>query len=166
MRLSDVSGEVAALQCPQVKFRGQETAVAALVGRLDPISPEKASREKANWSRLVWANTLAAVAVAVTCIVFLPALHSRHPAAAHLAAHINATYDFDESVPAGYVSLPYGDPSLPLEDATVLPVELSAEDLELMGMEGDATGGREHVKAEILLGMDGWPRAIRIIDQE
>jgi hypothetical protein len=157
MHLADVSREVATLERPEVKFRGEETALAALAARLDHVRPEKA-----HWSRLVWANTLAAVAVAVTCMVALPALHSRHPA----VARANATYDVDDAVPAGYVSLPYGDPALPLDDASVLPVELNAEDLEMMGIEGDAAEGREHVKAEILLGMDGWPRAIRIIDQE
>ncbi len=79
----------------------------------------------------MWANALAAVAVAITCLVLLPSLRMRN----HAAPHPAAIYDFDQAVPPGYVSLPFADPALPLDDATVLPVELTAEDLELMGID-------------------------------
>jgi hypothetical protein len=69
-------------------------------------------------------------------------------------------------VPPGYVSLPFADPALPLDDAEVLPVELSPEDLELMGLASDDAGDAPQgdVKAEILIGIDGWPRAIRFVE--
>ncbi len=147
------------VQCPRVEFRPEETAVALLVGRIDHLGwkqarPERMTLLGSRW--LAWANTLAAVAVAVTCILWLPSLRMRDH-----AAHASPIYDYDQAVPAGFVSLPYADPALPLDDATVLPVDLSAEDLEMMGVDADGNGA----KAEILLGMDGWPRAIRIVEQ-
>jgi hypothetical protein len=167
VRLAGLSQEVAMLQCPQVAFRPEETAVAALLSRIDHVHREKGRLESrtslaSRW--LVWGNTLAAVAVAITCIIWLPSLRVRD----HAAAHLPAIYDFDQAVPAGYVSLPFADPALPLDDSTVLPVELTAEDLELMGIDAaDYTNAapRDGVHAEILLGMDGWPRAIRIVEQ-
>ncbi len=160
VRLAGLSNGIAAVQCPPIEFRPEETAVARLVARIDHARrkesrPEKITLLGSRW--FAWANTLAAVAVAVTCIVWLPS----HRAKDHPLAHPAAAYDFDQAVPVGYLSLPYADPALPLDDTTVLPVELTAEDLELMGVEANGDGAR----AEILLGMDGWPRAIRIVEQ-
>ena len=73
------------------------------------------------------------------------------------------TYDLEPAIPAGYVSLPFADPALPLDDATVLPVQLSPDDLEMMGLDA-ADASPDGVEAEILIGMDGWPRAIRIVE--
>ena len=170
-QLAGLSQEVAMVQCPQVEFRSEETALAALLARMDPTCGEKVRGEKfrakktprrtSRW--LVWANSLAAVAAAITCMVFLPSLRVRN----HATVHPAAIYDFDQAVPPGYVSLPFADPALPLDDATVLPVELTAEDLELMGIDpaDPDAAPRDGVQAEILLGMDGWPRAIRIVEQ-
>ena len=159
VRLSDLSQEVAMVQCPRVEFRSEEAAVAALGSRIDRARAEKRAPMASRW--LVWANGLAAVAAAVTCIVLLPSLRVRD----HAAAHPPAVYDFEQAVPAGYVSLPFADPALPLDDATVLPVELTAEDLVLMGFDPEDAASQDGVKAEILLGMDGWPRAIRLVEQ-
>lgn len=149
-RLADLSREVTALQCPEVSFRPEDIAVTSLIAR---VNDGGRKRIRPMW--LAWANTLAAVAIAAICIVALPTLRVKD--------RTPATYDFDDAVPAGYTSLPYADPALPLDDTAVLPVELSADNLELMGIDA---AGRTEVKAEILLGMDGWPRAIRMVDQE
>ena len=129
----------------------------------------KRKQNRPHWTSrsLAVANTLAAVAVAITCIVLLPSLH-RAPGthASPAAAHPATVYDLEQAVPAGYVSLPFADPALPLDDAEVLPVELSAEDLELMGLssnDGEGDASQDGVQAEILIGIDGWPRAIRIV---
>ena len=157
MRLADLSREVAAVQCPEVRFRSEEAAVASLLASLDHVRPRRAV------SARLWANTLAAAAIAAIAVISLPTLRSRVQAPSRPAA----SYDYDDPVPAGYTSLPYADPALPLDDATVLPVELSTEDLELMGLDaGLAAGGRDEVKAEVLLGIDGWPRAIKILDPQ
>lgn len=161
VRLAGLSQDVAMIQCPQVAFRPEGTAVGSLVARFDHVQRKEARPAFLSASWLVWANTLAAVAVAVTCILWLPSLRGRE----HAAAHPPAVYDFDQSVPSGYVSLPFADPALPLDDAAVLPVDLTAEDLELMGVDAADAALRDGVHAEILLGLDGWPRAIRIVEQ-
>jgi Putative zinc-finger len=159
--LAQLSHQVAALH-PEVVFPPQEAAVGALLSRMNQAPAQK----KTHWTSrsLVFANTVVAIAAAITCIVMLPALRvTKHP-----AAHAPLVYDLEPVVPAGYVSLPFADPALPLDDTAVLPVELSAEDLELMGLnssDGAAGEPGEGVRAEILIGMDGWPRAIRIVDQ-
>jgi hypothetical protein len=161
-RLEQLSHDVAALHRPAVAFRPEESAVAGLLSRIAAAGAPR----KTHWTSrpLVYANTLVALAAAITCILLLPSLHVGNTSHASHPAHAAAVYDLDQPMPPGYVSLPYGDPSLPLDDAEVLPVDLSADDLELMGVDaGDEPV--DGVKAEILIGMDGWPRAIRIVEQ-
>jgi len=155
-RFSGLSGEVAAL-CPAVALQSEERAVASLRARLERVEG------RTSWTSrsLVFANTLAAVAAACACIFLLPSLRPVNRVADRAAA-----YDFEQAVPQGYTSLPFADPALPLDDATVLPVELSAEDLELMGISATEIPAGGGVQAEIILGVDGWPRAIRIDDQQ
>ena len=126
MRLGHLSQQVAALQCPDVKFQPREAALAALQSRLDSVPARKSF-----WTShsLAFANTLAAVAVAITCIVLLPSLRVTKT----VVAHPPVAYDLEQAVPPGYTSLPFADPALPLDDAEVLPVELSAEDLAIDG---------------------------------
>ena len=161
--LQEMSGQLAALM-PEVKLGPQDAAVAALTARM-----EQPAKRRIGARTLVFANALAAVAAAVICVVMWPSFR----AAKHAPARPAAVYDFEEAVPEGYVSLPFADPALPLDDAAVLPVELSAEDLENMDPAmseaiedaegGAAAGSKTAVKAEILIGMDGWPRAIKIV---
>src|SRR5580704_16506346 len=67
--LAHLSREVAAMPHPVVPFQPQETAEAMLMARLNRDIPRKA-----HWTSrsLVFANTLVAVAVAITCIVVFP----------------------------------------------------------------------------------------------
>jgi hypothetical protein len=155
--LERLNREVAALQGPDVELAPEEIAVTALLSRIDRAGAPR----RTHWTSRSFAvaNTLVAIAAAITCIVLLPSLRVSSRGASHPAA----VYDLEQAVPPGYVSLPFADPALPLDDAEVLPVQLSAEDLELMGV--DVTDApREGVQAELLIGMDGWPRAIRIIE--
>jgi hypothetical protein len=159
--LKDLGEQVAGLQCLEVTFQPEEQAVAALWSRMNHAATPK----KTHWATrsLVFANTLVAVAVAITCIVLFPVRAGRM-VPARTAVHTPVVYDLEQAVPPGYVSLPFGDPALPLDDATVLPVDLSAEDLEMMGFDANETPP-DGVRAELLIGMDGWPRAIRIVEQ-
>jgi len=157
-KLKSLSEQVVEMRHVDVTLEPQEVAAARLLQRLDHPT---ASR-KTHWTTrsLVFANSLAAVAVATTCIVLWPSMR----VAKHVAVSSPAAYDLEQPVPPGYVSLPFADPTLPLDDAAVLPVNLSAEDLELMGFDANDTP-QDGVKAELLIGMDGWPRAIRIVEQ-
>jgi hypothetical protein len=158
--LANLSEQVTAMR-PSVGFQSEQAAVGQLVASLTTAPAPRKAHWTSRW--LAVANTLVAVAIAITCIVLLPSLHVINRPAAHPAA----VYEVDQSVPQGFVSLPFADPALPLDDATVMPVELSAEDLALMGVDANDVDGEAPqgaVKAEILIGVDGWPRAIRILE--
>jgi len=159
-RLTDLSRQVAPLVSPEVVLRPQEAALAELLVAIDAGRGVAAPPPRRWISRpFAIANTLAAVAIAVTCVALLPTFRASNRPAARAAV----TYDLEPAIPAGYVSLPFADPALPLDDATVLPVQLSADDLEMMGLDA-ADASPDGVEAEILIGMDGWPRAIRIVE--
>jgi hypothetical protein len=63
----------------------------------------------------------------------------------------------------GFVALPFSDDALPLRDATVVRVQLPVEELRLTGLpvEGEYRGAM--IQADVLLGMDGLPRGIRLV---
>jgi len=64
---------------------------------------------------------------------------------------------------ASFVALPFSDDALPLGDATVVRVQLPMEELRLTGLtvEGEQTGAI--IQADVLLGIDGLPRGIRLV---
>ena len=64
---------------------------------------------------------------------------------------------------ASFVALPFSDRALPLGEATVLHVQLPADELWLAGLPVDPMHASGLVEADLLLGMDGWPRAIRLL---
>ena len=145
------------LECATCEEKWMELAWVSRQAEAIAVRDARPKAARLAWRPFAVANTLAAVAVAITCIVLLPSLrHTPHVSPA-------VRNDVEEPVPAGYVSLPFADPALPVDEEDVLPVQLSTEDLELMGIDtGDAP--EDGVKAEVLIGMDGWPRAIRIVE--
>ncbi len=169
IHLTALSGELVAAR-PAVSLQPEETAVRSFRARLEDVESTTGwlSRSRV-FSKMLkstaFANSLAAVAAACACILLLPSVRMANRAADHPAARSNPVYDFEQTVPQGYLSLPFADPALPLDDATVLPVELSAEDLELLGIPSTEVPAGSDIQAELLLGVDGWPRAIRIVDQ-
>jgi hypothetical protein len=64
---------------------------------------------------------------------------------------------------SGFFALPFSDDALPLRDATVVRVQLPIEELRLTGLaiEGAETGAT--IQADLLLGIDGLPRGIRLV---
>ena len=81
-----------------------------------------------------------------------PQKRPRHRRAALVAQHTPS-----------FIALPFSDRALPLEDATVVRVQLPIEELRLTGLaiDGDRTGVL--VQADVLMGIDGLPRAIRLV---
>ena len=159
-QLSALSRDVAAFG-PAVSLQPEAAAVASLRARLAKVE------KRSSWTTrsLVFANSLAAIAAACVCILLLPSLRHANRVADLAVPHAAAVYDIDQAVPQGYMSLPFADPALPIDESAVLPVELTAEDLELMGVPASDVPPGSGVQAEILLGMDGWPRAIKIVEQ-
>jgi hypothetical protein len=70
------------------------------------------------------------------------------------------------SAPAPFIRLPYSDPSLPLEAADIVRVQMRLSTLANSGvirvMPGSSDGW---VQADVLLGMDGEPYGIRLVSQ-
>jgi hypothetical protein len=64
---------------------------------------------------------------------------------------------------SGIVELPFSDRALPLGDAMVVRVELPIEELRLSGLAVDAGRAGTVMQADVLLGIDGLPRAIRLV---
>jgi hypothetical protein len=63
----------------------------------------------------------------------------------------------------GIVELPFSDRALPLGDAMVVRVEFPIEELRLTGLAVDGDRPGTVVQADVLLGIDGLPRAIRLV---
>jgi hypothetical protein len=61
------------------------------------------------------------------------------------------------------IELPFSDRALPLGDATVVRVELPIEELRLTGLMVDGGHAGTIIQAEVLMGIDGLPRAIRLV---
>jgi hypothetical protein len=62
-----------------------------------------------------------------------------------------------------FIGLPYSDTALPLSGATTLRVQLPVEDLWLAGVMVDSGRAGAMVQADIIMGMDGLPRAMRLV---
>jgi anti-sigma factor RsiW len=62
-----------------------------------------------------------------------------------------------------FIALPYSDAALPLSGATTLRVQLPVEDLWLAGVMVDSGRAGAIVQADIIMGMDGLPRAMRLV---
>ena len=62
-----------------------------------------------------------------------------------------------------FVSLPFSNDTLPLENAPIVRVELPVESLRLAAIKVEENLAGRKVTADLLLGMDGLPRAIRFV---
>jgi hypothetical protein len=64
----------------------------------------------------------------------------------------------------GFIRLPYSDPSLPIDSSDVVRVQLRLSALANSGVVRALPGaGDPLVQADVLLGLDGQPSAIRIL---
>jgi len=64
-----------------------------------------------------------------------------------------------------FIGLPFSDGALPLANATIVRVDLSAEELQLAGVHVDGELADARVQADLLIGLDGLPRGIRFVQQ-
>jgi|ERR1051326_7088928 anti-sigma factor ChrR (cupin superfamily) len=64
-----------------------------------------------------------------------------------------------------FIGLPFSDGALPLADATIVRVDLSAEELRLAGVRVDGERADATIQADLLIGLDGLPRGIRFVQQ-
>ncbi len=64
---------------------------------------------------------------------------------------------------AGFVPLPYAESGVPLGDGVIVRVQLTASDLNVLGVPALAGAAREPMRAEVLIGQDGVARAVRFV---
>jgi len=68
-----------------------------------------------------------------------------------------------DAVDADFYPLPEAEGLPPVEQATVIRVEMPTASLQLMGLAVDDEAGSERVQADILLGQDGLARGVRLV---
>src|SRR5271155_2110710 len=91
---------------------------------------------------------------------FLP----RSPAtpAPHKAAPIDSS---DSEYATAFVELPYADDSAALDGGAIVRVSLSRSALISLGLPVDDFAGTDPVEADLVVGVDGTPEAIRLVSQ-
>jgi hypothetical protein len=62
-----------------------------------------------------------------------------------------------------FFGLPFSDAALPLDQATIIRVELPRSALELTGLPVDEDRRNQRIRADLVLGADGLARAIRFL---
>ena len=112
------------------------------------------SMRRANPKRWVLASAMAAAALIVGALLLQTT--SAHPASQVPVAQIEPA-DTD-----GFVPLPYAPELAPDEQAEMVRVEMPRESLWALGLPVSHEFSDDQVQADVLLGMDGTARAIRI----
>lgn len=153
VRFANLSGQIAEMERAESAHSARQAAVAALLAGI-----AKAQRGLRIRRMVMRTVSVAAAAILVAAVMLRPGPGPATPAASTGQRAVLT----NQALPDGYLSLPFADPDLPLDEASVLPVEVSREDLRLIGVQVD--GVAERVQAEVVLGLDGWPRAIRIME--
>jgi hypothetical protein len=85
-----------------------------------------------------------------------PARHARRFVKRHALPAV-------KEVATQFFPLPFSDQALPLEQASVIRVDLPRSALELTGLPVEESRRNERIRADLVLGADGLARAIRFI---
>lgn len=106
-----------------------------------------------------WAGLAAAASVALCALLIHPHRTPQPTPNVAVAGSAAEVFDADDFVP-----LPYAEDLQPGEQADVVRVQMTRESLLAMGVPVSADEFGDQVQADILLGMDGTARAIRLAD--
>lgn len=90
------------------------------------------------------------------------------PPAGKIAPRQQAPYDLNRVVWAtDFVPVPFSDGLMPDEDAAVVRVQMARSELASLGFpvseDGAEDGAAQLIQADLLIGQDGQPRAVRLI---
>ena len=159
-------------------------AVSAAIEALHCMTP--VARPKSARRITTYAAAACAIAAAAAWWVWVPraglppsapvrhlaTLSGRQPLAAPALAHtrLRRRVHVREAVEpttvrmrqSSFVPLLFSDDALPLADAPVVRMQLPAEELRLAGVTVQGVSPGASVEADVLLGADGLPRAIRV----
>jgi hypothetical protein len=112
--------------------------------------------------RMAWlpAAGFAAIAAALLLFIVVPKQSITVSNSADQSLSPAATA---EDTDADFYPVPEADGLPPIENATVVRVQMPLISLELMGVAVNETGGADPVQADILLGQDGLARGVRLV---
>lgn len=112
---------------------------------------------KQHRGRRIWAY---AIAVAASVVLML-GLYALTPHRRQLSPEINPVQAVEMS---GFIALPYAQSDVPLEQPVILHTTIPASELNRIGVMPARRSAQERVAADLLIGQDGVPRAIRLVE--
>ena len=117
-------------------------------------------RRSAQRRRMAWlpAAGIAAIAAALLLFVWMPKQPTAVPNRVDQPILLTA-----EDTDADFYPLPEAEGLPPIENATVVRVQMPLTSLELMGVAVNETGVADPIQADILLGQDGLARGVRLV---
>jgi hypothetical protein len=99
--------------------------------------------------RRIW--LCVAVAASLLIVIFVVTQHRPPP-----------RFEYVYSAP-GFVPLPYAQSGVPLESVVVMRVEMRPDELSSLGVAVPAAAASAKITADVLVGQDGVPRAVRLV---
>lgn len=154
-----------------LKRLARETSVppeepARLQGLLDAF--EAAQRKPGSSPRrdYWWMGTLATAAAVLIAVALSPSWFGLARTSRSSTAPVAATGSgHDVQPPAGGFVIVPGAASLPpLESGSLVRMDLPVSILPSLGMTPPATGSQTEVTADVIVGQDGLPRAVRLVE--
>jgi hypothetical protein len=77
---------------------------------------------------------------------------------------MKTTNDSYAAATAGFVSLPYAESGVPMEDAIIVRLRLRASELGRLGVPVGVPATNGSISADLLVGQDGVARAVRLVE--
>jgi hypothetical protein len=65
---------------------------------------------------------------------------------------------------SGFITLPYGQSGVPLEQPVIVRLNIPVSELDRMGVPFAPAGAKNQVRADLLIGQDGVARAVRFVE--
>jgi hypothetical protein len=100
------------------------------------------------------AGIAASVAIAVGSYIAL----------SHTGGAIQSVRPAADDQLSGFITLPYAQSGVPLEQPVIVRIDIPISQLSLMGLVATPTGAKDNVRADVLVGQDGVARAVRLVE--
>jgi hypothetical protein len=110
-------------------------------------------RDNKRWRAYI-AGIAASVAIAVGSYIAL----------SHNGGGIQSVRPAADDQLSGFITLPYAQSGVPLEQPVIVRVDIPISELGFMGLAVTPTGAKDNVRADVLVGQDGVARAVRLVE--
>jgi hypothetical protein len=70
----------------------------------------------------------------------------------------------EDNQTSGFITLPYAQSGVPLEQPVIVRVDIPVSELGMMGVRVTPSSVKERVRADLLIGQDGVARAVRVVE--